>query len=95
MGTTVIRLPRGCGKTFLMLKLANERGGVIVGKHTARLREKAKYYGFDKIKDFISYGEYLNDAPNAPDPYSQYFIDNFEELAKYLPQVGAISVSTD
>lgn len=95
MGTTIIRLPRGCGKTFLMLKMANEQGGVIVGKHTARLREKAKYYGFDRIKDFISYGEYLSNIPKAPDSYSQYFIDNFEEMAKYLPQVGAISVSTD
>jgi len=95
MGTTVIRLPRGCGKTFLMLKLANEQGGVIVGKHTARLREKAKCYGFDNIRDFISYGEYLHSAPMAPDSYVQYFIDNFEEMAKYLPQVGAISISTD
>ena len=95
MGTTVIRLPRGCGKTFLMLKLANEHGGVIVGRDTTRLREKAKYYGFDNIKGFISYGEYISNAPKAPDPYAQYFIDNFEELAKYLPQVGAISVSTD
>lgn len=95
MGTTVIRLPRGCGKTFLMLKLANEQGGVIVGKHPEKLRERAKYYGFDDIRGFISYGEYLHNAPIAPETYVQYFIDNFEELAKYLPQVGAISVSTD
>lgn len=95
MVTTVIRLPRGGGKTFLMLKMANEQGGIIVGRHTAKLRELAKYYGFDRIKDFISYGEYLSNIPKPPNSYSQYFIDNFEEMAKYLPLIGAISVSTD
>jgi hypothetical protein len=78
-----------------MLKLANEQEGVIVGKHPIKLREKAKYYGFENIRDFIGYREYLHNAPIAPETHVQYFIDNFEELAKYLPQVGAISVSTD
>lgn len=95
MSHTIVRLPRGGGKTLTLLKLANEAGACIVGRNTDKLRQMAHELGYKNIKGFYNYADYIEKTVSNSNPYEKYFIDNFEEMARYFDNVVGISVSTD
>jgi hypothetical protein len=96
----IIRLKRGGGKTLTLLKMADENGGIIVGQRTDKLRQMAHELGYKNIKGFYSIPEYIEHCcgrPQSPfdDKINQFYIDNFENVANYLDNVKAITVSID
>jgi hypothetical protein len=70
---------RGTGKTYHLLQKANETQGIVVCSNPRAMREKARAWGFDEIKDFISFRE-ARAANN--DPYSMYL----DDIEKFLSE---------
>lgn len=69
---------RGTGKTYYLLKKANEHQGVVVCSNPQAMRAKARSWGFTEIKDFVGFKETENIETN-----SSVFID---ELEKYIKE---------
>jgi hypothetical protein len=68
---------RGTGKTYHLLKKANERQGTVICSNPQAMRAKARSWGFTDIKDFVDFKSIGSIENN-----SSVFIDELEQYIK-------------
>ena len=90
-----IKGPRGCGKTTRILELANGNNGYVVTINTINARTLAKEHGFDNIKGFIDYREYVNNFEKYMRDRDYYYLDDIENFVKQIGNIGAYTSSID
>lgn len=90
-----IKGPRGCGKTTRILELANGNNGYVVTSNTINARMMAKEYGFDNIKGFISYNDYVHKLEHYRKDHDYYYLDDIENFVRQIGNIGAYTSSID
>lgn len=86
---------RGSGKTTRLLELANKNCGVVVTTNTISARMIAKENGFDAIKDFITYSDYIANIKEHMRSRDLYYLDDIENFVKSMNIVDAYTASID
>ena len=71
---------RGTGKTFKLMKLAQEHNGVFVCQNPQAMKQKALNYGLSGF-DIISYKEFYRTFDEI---HTSYFIDEIDLFFKAL-----------
>jgi len=86
---------RGSGKTTRLLELANKNCGIVVKINTISARTIAKENGFDAIKDFITYSDYIANIKEYMRSRDLYYLDDIENFVKSMDIVDAYTTSID
>lgn len=86
---------RGSGKTTRLLELANKNCGIVVTMNTISARTIAKENGFDAIKDFITYSDYIANITEYMRSRDSYYLDDIERLISYIGNIEAYTTSID
>ena len=92
----VIAGPRGSGKTYALLKLANEDNGLVLTFNKRALQVKAKDYGFQDV-EIIDWNDLLYGNSSSKPLYidnAEYVLSELFE-SDYGLKLTGLSISTE